>query len=434
MTRAAARRTADWTPGRAAPRCLFHHEGLRPRARKNRGEPSADDGHPPRAQPGRSRTARPRQATEADPGTAGRPAIQADPAAVTGARTAPLPIRARPQARLRPDTRRPPLVARATRQPTKGRATRQLPRARATRQQPSGTGYPGATPGTGYPPATRGTGSGRAAGRRRREHSEGREPSRGAAQPASAPATTGGPPSRENAWRRPERRPGQEIQGAPGNGSGSGGSQPRGSLWSAGAFRTAGPGGRGPLRGFPPAPGAPDPVYPPGQFSPWNAPELRAISAAGRSGLTAGSGPETSEPGYPLLAVSDPSADATATQTWAVLDDAQLAVLDDAQLAGEWTAAPSGAPARSGRDESGRLGDRRWPPDRATGILRVGRRSRGTGRICGSGTYGAPTHGTRTHGGARSTGRNRRTVGLRGPAGVRAPGQPRVPRRGWFSR
>ena len=158
----------------------------------------------------------------------------------------------------------------------------------------------------------------------------------------------GGPPSRENAWRRPERRPGQEIQGAPGNGSVSGGSQPRGSLWSAGAFRTAGPSGRGPVRGFPPAPGAPDPVYPPGQFSPWNAPALRAVSAAGRSALTAGSGPETSEPEYSLLAVSDPSADATATQTWAVLDDAQLA--------GEWTTAPAGTPARSGRDESGRPG------------------------------------------------------------------------------
>ena len=89
-----------------------------------------------------------------------------------------------------------------------------------------GTGYPAATqgtdrpaaaPGTGYPPATRGTGSGRGAGRRRREPAEGSEPGRSAAQPTSPPAmTSGGPPSRENAWRRPERRPGQEIQGAPG--------------------------------------------------------------------------------------------------------------------------------------------------------------------------------------------------------------------------
>ena len=209
------------------------------------------------------------------------------------------------------------------------------------------TGRPPATPGTGYPPATRGTGSGRGTGRRRREPAEGSQPGRGATQPAPPSAMpNGGPPSRENAWRRPERRPGQEIQGAPGNGSAGGGSQPRGSLWSAGAFRTAGPSGRGPVRGFPPAPGAPDPVYPPGQFSPWNAPALRAVSAAGRPALAAGSGPETSEPEYSLLAVSDPSADATATQTWAVLDDAQLA--------GEWTTARAGAPARSGLDESGR--------------------------------------------------------------------------------
>jgi hypothetical protein len=85
-------------------------------------------------------------------------------------------------------------------------------------------------------------------------------------------------------------------------------------------------------------------VYPPGQFSPWNAPALRAVSAAGRPGLATGSDPETSEPGYSLLAVSDPSADATATQTWAVLDDAQL---DD------WSAATADAPARAGRGESG---------------------------------------------------------------------------------
>ena len=84
-----------------------------------------------------------------------------------------------------------------------------------------GTGQPPATPGTGYPPATRGTGSGRGAGRRRREPAEGSQPGRSATQPAPPSAMpNGGPPSRENAWRRPERRPGQEIQGAPGNGSG----------------------------------------------------------------------------------------------------------------------------------------------------------------------------------------------------------------------
>jgi hypothetical protein len=103
-------------------------------------------------------------------------------------------------------------------------------------------------------------------------------------------------------------------------------------LWRSGAFRTAGPGGRGPVRGYPPAPGAPDPVYPPGQFSPWNTPELRTASVAGRAGAAAavdGAG-DGGQPGYSLLAVSDPSADATATQTWTVLDDSQQT--------GEWTA------------------------------------------------------------------------------------------------
>jgi hypothetical protein len=72
-------------------------------------------------------------------------------------------------------------------------------------------------------------------------------------------------------------------------------------------------------------------VYPPGQFSPWNSAELR--TAPGRPGLGAGPGPDPAEPGYSQLAVSDPSADATATQTWAVLDDGDLS--------GEWTSPPA---------------------------------------------------------------------------------------------
>jgi hypothetical protein len=77
------------------------------------------------------------------------------------------------------------------------------------------------------------------------------------------------------------------------------------------------------------------------------------VSAAGRPALTAGSDPEAPEPEYSLLAVSDPSADATATQTWAVLDDAQLA--------GEWTTARAGAPARAGPGESGYPGSTGYP-------------------------------------------------------------------------
>jgi hypothetical protein len=76
-------------------------------------------------------------------------------------------------------------------------------------------------------------------------------------------------------------------------------------------------------------------VYPPGQFSPWNSAELR--TAAGRANHSAGLGPDLGEPGYSQLAVSDPAADATATQTWAVLDEAQLG--------GEWTTPAAKAPS-----------------------------------------------------------------------------------------
>jgi hypothetical protein len=171
----------------------------------------------------------------------------------------------------------------------------------------------------------------------RGRHGGGTGRGRGAAQPAAPP------PAHEEAWRRPARRPGgDEIQGGtrqPGQSGQSGtGSRTGGSLWSSGAFRTAGPSGRGPVRGYPPAPGAPDPVYPPGQFSPWNSPELR--TAAQRPGYSAGLGPDPDEPGYSQLAVSDPSADATSTQTWAVLDDAALA--------GEWTNPPARSPSQAG--------------------------------------------------------------------------------------
>jgi hypothetical protein len=74
---------------------------------------------------------------------------------------------------------------------------------------------------------------------------------------------------------------------------------------------------RGPIRGYPPMPGQPGPVYPPGQFSSWNKPSLRA-SWLGANG---GGADLESEPGYSALAISDPSADATTTQTWAAIED-----------------------------------------------------------------------------------------------------------------
>jgi hypothetical protein len=97
----------------------------------------------------------------------------------------------------------------------------------------------------------------------------------------------------------------------------------------AGALRR-----RGPLRGFPPLPGQPNPFYPPGQFSPWNRPSTRA-AWLGIARPAGGAADAEDEPGYSLLAVSDPSADTTSTQTWAVIDDDHPA--------GGWLGAPSAA-------------------------------------------------------------------------------------------
>jgi hypothetical protein len=66
-------------------------------------------------------------------------------------------------------------------------------------------------------------------------------------------------------------------------------------------------------------PGQPGPVYPPGQFSVWNRPSVRA-SWLGLNGD--GTRDSEAEPGYSILATSDPSADATVTQTWAIIDEA----------------------------------------------------------------------------------------------------------------
>jgi hypothetical protein len=68
-------------------------------------------------------------------------------------------------------------------------------------------------------------------------------------------------------------------------------------------------------------PGQPGPVYPPGQFSVWNRPSVRA-SWLGVNGNGDGMPGGEAEPGYSILATSDPSADATVTQTWTVIDDA----------------------------------------------------------------------------------------------------------------
>lgn len=149
------------------------------------------------------------------------------------------------------------------------------------------------------------------------------------------------------------------VPGAPSRGGAapSEGIQAGGGLAARGAAaRTGSPRRRGPIRGYPPMPGQPGPVYPPGQFAAWNRPSVRA------SWLGQARPDDTSwdEPGYPILATSDPSADETTTQTWAAIDDA-----------GGWSPPPPRADLSSHTDGNGfsairaPRGSRNGPPARA---------------------------------------------------------------------
>src|SRR5215472_5365468 len=132
----------------------------------------------------------------------------------------------------------------------------------------------------------------------------------------------------------------------------------------AGQYGSAGSAtGKGPIRGFPPAPGQPPPLYPPGPFSAWNrapwpgdngygdpgavgpdivgpdtgawlAPDSEAPGSAGPGEPEYGPaypGPGYADDGYSpagyadqdysALAVTDPAADVTSTQAWGVVDD-----------------------------------------------------------------------------------------------------------------
>jgi hypothetical protein len=136
-------------------------------------------------------------------------------------------------------------------------------------------------------------------------------------------------------------------------------------LAGGGWYGPGGAAGKGPIRGFPPAPGQPPPLYPPGQFSAWNRASAQgdngydpnasdtwlALDYAGSAGddypepgagdqgygdpgpeqADAGFGetayagyraPDLAEPGYAALAVSEPAADVTSTQAWETVDSA----------------------------------------------------------------------------------------------------------------
>src|SRR5215813_8705318 len=178
------------------------------------------------------------------------------------------------------------------------------------------------------------------------------------------------------------------------------------------------PGLGGPLRGFPPAPGQADPVYPPGQFSPWNRPSTRAawLGIAARGG-----GAIEAEPGYSALAVSDAAADLTSTQTWAVIDE-------------EPPPSPS-RPVRTGHEWASHTGEPPWQRTangrtldsqaRVAGLAPgPGRPSAGTDDLAtGAGLLGGSATGPPDLGGL-ATGPRGLGGPATGPQGPRGPGLP----------
>jgi hypothetical protein len=143
--------------------------------------------------------------------------------------------------------------------------------------------------------------------------------------------------------------------------------------------------GKGPIRGFPPAPGLPPPLYPPGPFSAWNRtsgeagngydatasdvwlairePEAGApgypTPSVGTAGYAdtgyAGTGfadkgyadagypdagpaePGYADPDYSALAISDPAADVTSTQSWGAVDKGPASEWSDLGTDDQWS-------------------------------------------------------------------------------------------------
>jgi hypothetical protein len=168
-------------------------------------------------------------------------------------------------------------------------------------------------------------------------------------------------------------------------------------LAGGGRYGPGGAAGKGPIRGFPPAPGQSPPLYPPGQFSAWNrasgqgdngyGPDASdtwlALDQAGPAGdgypepgageqgygdpgpaqADAGYGEiiyagyrapdlaepgHLAEPGYAALAVSEPAADVTSTQAWETVDSAPPASHwpDPDTAAERWPGASEGQDTR----------------------------------------------------------------------------------------
>ncbi len=196
---------------------------------------------------------------------------------------------------------------------------------------------------------------------------------------------------------------------------------------------------KGPVRGFPPGPGQPPPVYPPGQFSAWNRAARPAAdgfagrrrgadgrSAAGSEPWSGSAGPWPPDPGgsgpgpdgygpdsygpdgygpggygpddarrdgtgygeprsggpdYAVLAVSDPAADVTATQSWAVVDAPQAPRPGAAGPARDASRLPVPPPGPStDRLSTDRLSTDRLSTDRAPADRPLGRRAHARAR------------------------------------------------------
>jgi hypothetical protein len=156
-------------------------------------------------------------------------------------------------------------------------------------------------------------------------------------------------------------------------------------------------------------PGQPEPVYPPGQFSAWNRPSVRA-AWLGISRVGDGHGEPEAEPGYSLLAVSDPSADSTATQT--------LAAIDEDPLSRDWPPSRVNRDWRSHAEDAVPVAERR--PVSAAGQRAAGQRAAGQ-RAPGERAPGERAAGTAT--GDRVAGR-RGARGAKEGSGQRVTGEP----------
>jgi hypothetical protein len=215
---------------------------------------------------------------------------------------------------------------------------------------------------------------------------------------------------------------------------------------------------KGPVRGFPPAPGQPAPLYPPGQFAAWNRMSAGRAAVAGSrpgdvaprrpdDGAAAGAygpggprgagyadggygadadeaggfragdhGDEVYQPDYSALAVSDPAADVTSTQTWQVISDSPdspgtwtsprgsaavdpvAAAADAAGAAAEAAAPPAGAPPQAW-PEAG------WPEGEPDGPGMTGRADGAPGGRSSHSRAGAGRSGNRSAG-SRGSGRH----------------------------